>query len=150
MRAVVQRVLHARVIAEGVVRAEIDRGLFVLLALGFGDDADDLDWIVGKVHRLRVFDDDAGQMNLSVGQIGGSLCVVSQFTLVGDVRRGNRPSYATAMPVEAARAFWPRVEERFCSTGIHCAFGEFQAMMACEIVNDGPVTLWLDSADRRR
>jgi D-tyrosyl-tRNA(Tyr) deacylase len=150
MRAVVQRVRHARVVVEGLVRAEIDRGLFVLLGLGIGDGAEDLDWIVGKIQRLRVFDDDAGQMNLSVAQVGGGLCVVSQFTLLGDVRRGNRPSYSGAMPIEAARAFWPRVEERFLATGIPCGFGEFQAMMACEIVNDGPVTLWLDSAARRR
>lgn len=149
MRAVVQRVLRAQVVVEGVARAEIDRGLFVLLGLAIEDDVDDLDWIVGKIQRLRVFDDDAGQMNLSVAQVGGSLCVVSQFTLLGDVRRGNRPSYSSAMPIEAARAFWPRVEERFIATGIPCAFGEFQAMMTCGIVNDGPVTLWLDSADRR-
>jgi D-tyrosyl-tRNA(Tyr) deacylase len=150
MRAVVQRVLRARVVIGGAVRAEIGPGLFVLLGLGAGDGDADLDWIVGKIERLRVFDDPEGRMNLSAAQVGGALCVVSQFTLFGDVRRGNRPSYADAMPVDAARAFWPRVEARFRATGLPCAFGDFQAMMACDLVNDGPVTLLLDSADRAR
>ena len=149
MRAVVQRVSRARVVVDGAVRAEIGCGLFVLLGLGAGDTGEDLDWIAGKIERLRLFEDGDGRMNRSVGEVGGSLCVVSQFTLFGDARRGNRPSYSGAMPVEEARAFWPRVESRFRASGLPCAFGDFQAMMACDLVNDGPVTLWLDSGDRR-
>lgn len=149
MRAVVQRVSQARVLVDGRVCGEIGMGLFVLLGLGVQDTEDDLDWLAGKVERLRVFEDEAGRMNLSVAQVGGGLCVVSQFTLFGDARRGNRPSFTDAMSVEAARAFWPRVEYRFLSSGLPCAFGDFQAMMACELVNEGPVTVWLDSAERR-
>lgn len=143
-----QRVQRARVLAGGREVASIDCGLLVLLGLAQGDSREDLEWMAGKVARLRVFDDPEGRMNLSVGQIGGALCVVSQFTLLGDCRRGNRPSYSEAMPVEEARAFWLRVEEAFRATGLPCVFGEFQAEMAVELVNDGPVTLVLDSRQR--
>ncbi len=148
MRAVVQRVRRASVRIDGSESASIDRGLFVLLGLRAGDTAADLDWMAGKVSRLRVFEDADGKMNLSVGDVGGALAVVSQFTLYGDARRGNRPSYTEAMAVDDARAFWPAVEARFAATGVPCAFGRFQAMMDCELVNDGPVTLWLDSGER--
>lgn len=129
--------------------------MFVLVGLKAGDTIEDLEWIVHKVIHLRVFEDgpaEAGntKMNRSVAEVGGSLAVVSEFTLYGNVRRGHRPSWSEAMPVEEARAFWPRVEQRFLATGIPCIFGEFQAMMTCEIVNDGPVTLIVDSADRFR
>ncbi|HHW97772.1 MAG TPA: D-aminoacyl-tRNA deacylase [Myxococcota bacterium] len=145
MRAVVQRVTNARVIVGGRVVGQIGPGLFVLLGLKAGDTPKDLDWIAGKIERLRIFEDDAGLMNLSAGQVGGAICVVSQFTLYGDARKGNRPSFIEAMPVEQARAFWPQVQARFLQSGLECAFGDFQADMACELTNDGPVTIWLDS-----
>jgi D-tyrosyl-tRNA(Tyr) deacylase len=126
----------------------MDRGLLVFVGLRSGDTLDDLGWIAGKVSRLRVFDDADGRMNMSIREIGGSLCVISQFTLYGDCRKGNRPSWAEAMPVEEARAFWPTVERRFQATGIPCVFGQFQSMMAVELVNDGPVTVQIDSALR--
>ncbi|MBL6975574.1 MAG: D-tyrosyl-tRNA(Tyr) deacylase [Deltaproteobacteria bacterium] len=146
MKAVVQRVTKAQVCVEGRSTGSIETGLFVMVGLHVDDDAQDLDWLVGKVARLRVFEDDEGRMNRSVGDMGGSLLVVSEFTLYGDARKGNRPSYAKAMSVEQARAFWPRVEHAFQATGIPCAFGEFQTMMDCHLVNDGPVTLILDSS----
>ncbi|MBP7126678.1 D-tyrosyl-tRNA(Tyr) deacylase [Myxococcota bacterium] len=150
MRCVVQRVREARVLVEGRPAASLGVGLVVLVGLARGDDDGDLEWLAGKVARLRVFDDPAGRMNLSVDQVGGGICVVSQFTLLGDCRRGNRPSYTEAMPVEEARAFWPRVEAAFRATGIPCVFGEFQAQMTVELANDGPVTLVLDSRLRER
>jgi D-tyrosyl-tRNA(Tyr) deacylase len=148
MRAVVQRVRRSRIAIGGETAGETGPGLFVLVGLRSGDTAEDLDWIAGKVSRLRVFEDPEGKMNLAVGDVDGALAVVSEFTLYGDASRGNRPSYSAAMPVEEARAFWPRVEARFRATGLPCAFGRFQAMMDCEIVNDGPVTIIVDSADR--
>lgn len=148
MRAVVQRVSRARVVVDGAEVASMGPGLFVLLGLRAGDGPDDLAWLAGKVARLRVFEDDAGRMNLGVADVGGTLGVVSQFTLYGDARKGNRPSFTEAMPSDAARAFWPSVEDAFRATGLPCVFGRFQAMMACELVNDGPVTIWLDSGER--
>ncbi|NOZ02228.1 MAG: D-tyrosyl-tRNA(Tyr) deacylase [Deltaproteobacteria bacterium] len=160
MKAVVQRVKRASITTghespgsgtrESVNLGSMGIGLFVLLGLMDGDTDEDLDWVAGKIGRLRVFDDDDGKMNLSLADVGGTLAVVSQFTLCGDVRRGNRPSWSRAMPVSEARDFWPRVRRRFEGLGIDCIFGRFQAMMDCEIVNDGPVTLIVDSADRRR
>ena len=128
MRAVVQRVRRASVRIDGSESASIDRGLFVLLGLRAGDTAADLDWMAGKVSRLRVFEDADGKMNLSVGDVGGALAVVSQFTLYGDARRGNRPSYTEAMAVDDARAFWPAVEARFAATGIPCPDGPVFAL----------------------
>lgn len=149
MRCVVQRVSGARVTVERREVARLGRGLMVFVGLRRGDTIEDLDWIAGKVSRLRIFEDDQGRMNLSAGDVQGGLCVISQFTLYGDCRKGNRPSWTDAMDVEEARAFWPMVERRFLSTGLPCVFGEFQAMMDVELVNDGPVTIPLDSADRR-
>jgi D-tyrosyl-tRNA(Tyr) deacylase len=141
-------VSRARVTVDGVETGAIGRGLFVLVGLRDGDGPEDLEYVVSKVERLRIFDDAAGKMNLAVREAGGSLLVVSEFTLYGDTRRGNRPSWIAAMPVEAARAFWPSVEARFAATGLPCAWGRFQAMMDCDIVNDGPVTLLVDSSER--
>lgn len=150
MRFVIQRVKRARIVADGVDCGEIGRGLFVMVGLRQKDSLEDLHYLVNKTKNLRVFDDSEGRMNLSVVDVGGSLAVVSQFTLYGDVRRGNRPSWSLAMPVEEARAFWPKVEESFLATGVPCIFGVFQARMECEILNEGPVTLILDSEERLR
>ena len=150
MRAVVQRVSRARILVDGRVDGQIGAGLFVLVGLKRGDTREDLAYLVKKITKLRIFEDEQGKMNLSVQDVGGSLAVVSQFTLYGDTRAGNRPSWSQAMPVEEAREFWPTVEQAFTSSGVRCIFGRFQEMMDCEIVNSGPVTIILDSADRFR
>ena len=150
MRAVVQRVSRARILVDGSAIGEMGRGLFVLVGMKKGDTLEDLSYIVKKVTKLRIFEDEQGKMNLSVQDVGGELAIVSQFTLYADTRAGNRPSWSEAMPVEEAREFWPKVEDAFSRVGIRCIFGKFQEMMDCEIVNSGPVTIVIDSADRLR
>lgn len=159
MRAVIQRVVRARIEADGCLCGGMGPGLFVMVGLKSGDTGEDLDWLAHKVVHLRVFDEEpaagqgggrAARMSRSIVEVGGSLAVVSEFTLYGDLRRGHRPSWSQAMPVAEARVFWPRVEARFLATGIPCVFGRFQAMMTCEIVAHGPVTLILDSEERFR
>ena len=150
MRAVVQRVSSASVSIGGEVVSRIGTGLVVLVAVG-RDDADaDADYIVEKTVHLRIFPDSEGRFDRSLADVGGSLLVVSQFTLYGDVRRGRRPSFTEAAPPDAASARFADVVERFRATGIPVETGQFQAMMDVALVNDGPVTLVLDSADRRR
>ena len=145
MRAVVQRVSRARVIVDGVVRGEIDRGLLVLLGVAKGDSDTEAVYLAGKTAGLRIFEDGAGKMSLSLKDVGGKVLVVSQFTLYGDCRRGLRPSFdAAAPPAEAERLY-----ERFCELlrqgGLEVQTGVFQAMMEVQLVNDGPVTILLDS-----
>ena len=150
MRAVVQRVSSASVSIDGKVVSRVQTGLVVLVAVG-RDDADaDADYIVEKTVHLRVFPDAEGRFDRSVEDIGGSLLVVSQFTLYGDVRRGRRPSFTEAAPPDEAVARFDDVVERFRATGVPVETGQFQAMMDVALVNDGPVTLVLDSADRHR
>ena len=150
MRAVIQRVSSAFVSIDGEVVSRIRMGLVVLVAVG-RDDADaDADYIVEKTVHLRVFPDAEGRFDRSVEDVGGSLLVVSQFTLYGDVRRGRRPSFTEAAPPDEAVARFDDVVERFRATGVPVETGQFQAMMDVALVNDGPVTLMLDSADRRR
>ncbi|MCY4450059.1 MAG: D-aminoacyl-tRNA deacylase [Chloroflexi bacterium] len=150
MRAVVQRVSSASVSIDGKVVSRVQTGLVVLVAVG-RDDADaDADYIVEKTVHLRVFPDAEGRFDRSVEDVGGSLLVVSQFTLYGDVRRGRRPSFTEAAPPDEAVARFADVVERFRATGVPVETGQFQAMMDVALVNDGPVTLMLDSADRRR
>jgi D-tyrosyl-tRNA(Tyr) deacylase len=139
VRAVVQRVREAAVAVEGREVARIGRGLLVLLAVKAGDGPEQADRIAGKLERLRVFDDAEGRMNLSVRDIDGELLVVSQFTLYGDARKGNRPSYVEAAPPEEAEPLYERVREALGAQG-----GEFGARMQVELVNDGPVTLLLE------
>lgn len=150
MRAVIQRVSSASVSIDGEAVSRIETGLVVLVAVG-RDDADaDADYIVEKTVHLRVFPDAEGRFDRSVEDVGGSLLVVSQFTLYGDVRRGRRPSFTEAAPPDEAVARFADVVERFRATGVPVETGQFQAMMDVALVNDGPVTLMLDSADRRR
>ena len=149
MRAVVQRVSSAAVSVGGDQIASIGPGLMVLVGLGVADGLDELDYLARKIVSLRVFEDADGKMNLSVAETGGELLLVSQFTLYGNTRKGCRPSFVDAMPVERARAFWPQVERRFLETGLACRFGVFQGDMSCTIVNEGPVTIIIDSSDRR-
>ena len=140
-----QRVSRAAVRVDGAVVGEIGRGLLVLLGVGREDAADDADALADKVAHLRVFSDEAGQMNLSALQVGGAVLVVSQFTLYGDARRGRRPSYIEAAAPEAANELYRRFVSRVAAAGLPVAEGVFRAHMEVELVNDGPVTLLLDS-----
>ena len=145
MRAVVQRVKESNVTVDGAVTGRIGQGLMVLIGVEDGDTEKDAEYIAKKVSALRVFDDENGVMNLSVQDIGGEILAVSQFTLLGDVRKGNRPSYFTAAGPEEADALYRRVIELIEAKGIHVEEGVFQAEMMVEIHNDGPVTILLES-----
>lgn len=146
MRAVVQRVARARVTVEGRVTGEIARGLLVLLGAGAGDGPADLAYVVDKVVHLRIFPDDAGKMNRSVLDAGGGVLVVSQFTLYGDARQGRRPAFTGALEPVAARRLYEDALAAIRAAGVaHVGAGEFAADMAVELVNDGPVTILLDS-----
>jgi len=146
MRAVVQRVTRAQVTMQGEVTGKIGRGIAVLLAVGNDDTKSDADYLVEKIVGLRIFEDDGGKMNLSVADIRGEILVVSQFTLYGDVRRGKRPSFDAAAPPQRARELYEYLVERIRATGLVCETGRFQETMQLELVNDGPVTILLDSA----
>ena len=145
MRAVVQRVSRARVTVEGEVVGQIGLGLLVLLGVGEGDDEGAAEYLAEKTVGLRVFEDDAGKMNRSVAEAGGAVLVVSQFTLYGDVRKGKRPSFDRAAKPEAANRLYEHFVQRVRAAGVQCETGRFQAMMDVELVNDGPVTILLDS-----
>jgi D-tyrosyl-tRNA(Tyr) deacylase len=145
VRAVVQRVAEARVSVGDEVVGAIARGLCVLLGVGRGDTAADADVLCRKVVALRVFEDDAGRLARSLADVRGALLVVSQFTLYGDVRGGRRPSFTEAAPAEQAETLYGRFVERARADGLAVATGRFRARMALALVNDGPVTLVLDT-----
>ncbi|WP_239493322.1 D-aminoacyl-tRNA deacylase [Luteitalea sp. TBR-22] len=145
MRAVLQRVRSASVTVEGRVTGEIGAGFLVLLGVEVGDTAADLAYIVDKTAALRVFPDADGRMNVDIRQAGGALLVVSQFTLAGDCRKGRRPSWDGAARPEEARAWYERALEAWRAHGLPVEAGVFQADMQVALVNDGPVTLLLDS-----
>ena len=145
MRAVVQRVGRATVKVGDEITGEIGKGLLVLLGVGQGDSEGDANYLAEKVAGLRIFEDEAGKMNLSVGEIGGAVLAVSQFTLFGDVRRGKRPSFDAAARPERARELYEAFVEQVRALGLHCETGRFQEMMEVELVNRGPVTILLDS-----
>ena len=145
MRAVVQRVTSARVTVDDRVTGEIGAGLLVLVGVDQHDGPSDVQYIAAKIRDLRIFSDDAGKMNLSVLDRQGSVLVVSQFTLSGDARNGRRPSFATAAPPQIARALYEDVVRELSASGLRVETGEFQAMMQVALVNDGPVTILLDS-----
>ncbi len=153
MRAVVQRVTSARVTVGDRVTGEIANGLLVFVGVEKGDAEADVAYVAGKIRDLRIFEDEGDgdrppRMNRSVVDVGGSVLVVSQFTLAGDVRRGRRPSFDDAAPPEQARVLYQRVVETLAAAGVPVATGEFQAMMRVQLENDGPVTILIDS--RRR
>ncbi len=145
MRAVIQRVEEARVTVEGRVVGEIPKGLLVLLAIEASDGLGDLAFLKKKILNLRVFEDEQGKMNLSLRDVGGSLLMVSQFTLYGDSRKGNRPSYSRAAPPTQAKKLYQELIEQLRWEGVTVEAGKFQAMMKVALVNDGPVTLIVDS-----
>lgn len=145
MKAVVQRVSRARVLIGGAETAAIGRGLSVLLGVAEGDTAAQASWMAGKIARLRIFADDEGQMNRSVGDVGGEVLLVSQFTLLGDARRGNRPSFTQAAEPPLAEQLYLETVETIRSEGIPVKTGNFGAMMEVELANDGPVTIILES-----
>lgn len=146
MRAVVQRVSRAQVTVGSQDAGEIGRGLLVLLGIAQDDTETDANYLADKIIGLRVFEDAGGKMNCAVQEVAGSVLVVSQFTLYGDVRRGKRPSFDAAAPPERARILYEYFIERIHSAGIRCETGRFQEMMQVELVNDGPVTILLDSS----
>lgn len=145
MRAVVQRVARAEVRVEGQVTGTIGQGLLVLLGVGKDDGEADARALADKLAALRVFEDDAGKMNRSVTDVGGGVLVVSQFTLFGDARKGNRPSFVDAAPPETANALYERLCALLRERGLPVGTGVFRAHMDVELVNDGPVTILLDS-----
>ena len=146
MRIVVQRVLEASVDVEGAVVGRIGQGLLVLLGVGRADGPADVEYIAGKIRDLRVFEGEDGKMNKSVGEVGGSVLLVSQFTLYGDVRKGRRPSFDAAAPPDVGRALYEDVVRAVRQAGLAVETGVFQAMMRVHLVNDGPVTIVLDSS----
>jgi D-tyrosyl-tRNA(Tyr) deacylase len=145
MRAVVERVSLAKVTVNGTISGEIGLGLLVLLGVGNDDAEADATYMAEKICGLRIFEDDDGKMNRSVIDVGGSVLAVSQFTLYGDVRRGKRPSFDAAAPPEPARRLYEMFVERIRAAGLRCETGRFQEMMRVELVNEGPVTILLDS-----
>jgi D-tyrosyl-tRNA(Tyr) deacylase len=145
MRAVVQRVSRASVKVGGELAGEIGKGLLVLLGVAREDSEADADYLAEKVAGLRIFEDDAGKMNLNVMDAGGEVLAVSQFTLLGDVRRGKRPSFDAAARQEGAKELYEYFVERVRGLGLRCETGRFQEMMEVELVNTGPVTILLDS-----
>jgi D-aminoacyl-tRNA deacylase len=145
MRAVVQRVSRAQVTVNGEITGRIGLGMLVLLGVGGDDTEADAIYLVEKIVGLRVFEDDQGKMNRSVRDVGGSLLAVSQFTLYGDVRRGKRPSFDAAARPEKARELYEFFVEKIRAAGLSCETGRFQEMMSLELVNEGPVTILLDS-----
>jgi D-tyrosyl-tRNA(Tyr) deacylase len=145
MRAVVQRVTEARVEVAGGLVGEIGAGLLVLIGVAHEDTDSDVQYLVDKIANLRIFDDSEGKMNRSLLETHGSMLVVSQFTLYGDVRRGRRPSYSDAAEPKKANQRYEDFVERVKAIGIHVETGVFQAMMRVSLTNDGPVTILLDS-----
>jgi D-tyrosyl-tRNA(Tyr) deacylase len=146
MRAVVQRVRRAQVSVNGEIAGKIGWGLLVLLGVAATDSESDAAYLAEKIAGLRIFEDASEKMNLSVAEIGGSILAVSQFTLYGDVRRGKRPSFDAAAPPTVARPLYEYFVQEIRNAGLPCETGRFQENMQVELVNDGPVTILLDSA----
>ena len=145
MRAVVQRVFNASVRVSGKTIGEIGKGIVVFLGVHINDTEQDCGYIADKILNLRIFDDSDGKMNLSVSDIKGEALIVSQFTLYGDTRKGRRPSYNDAAPPEKGNSYYKKVVEIIKSSGIKTETGEFGALMEVEYINDGPVTILVDS-----
>ncbi len=145
MRAVVQRVTEARVRVAGKIVGEIGRGLMVLIGISTHDTEADAAWLADKLASLRIFEDDDGKMNLACAEIGGSILAVSQFTLLGDARQGRRPSFTMAARPELAEPLYEQVVSILRDRGLNVQTGQFRTEMKVELINDGPVTMLLDS-----
>lgn len=149
MRLLIQRVREASVTIEGEVRSQIGQGLLVLVGIEEADGDEDIEWLAGKLLRLRIFDDEQGVMNLDVQQVGGELLIVSQFTLFASTRKGNRPSYIRSAGEAISRPLYERFVRRVEELSERAVgTGEFGADMQVALVNDGPVTIWIDSRNR--
>lgn len=148
MRAVVQRVSAAAVSVAGEVVGRIDGGLLVLLGVGATDEARDVEWMADKLVGLRIFENDAGRFDAALPDVGGAVLLISQFTLFGDVRRGRRPSFSAAADPAHAEPLYERVAEAIRARGVPVATGRFGARMQVQLVNEGPVTILLDSRER--
>lgn len=148
MRLVIQRVFRASVTVAGDIVGAIDRGFLVLAGVGLGDTGADAEWLAKKTAGLRVFEDAEGKMNLSLAEVGGAALVVSQFTLYADCRKGNRPSFTAAAPPAEGERLYLEYVGHLRAAGLPVQTGVFRADMRVELVNDGPVTLCLDSVDR--
>jgi len=144
MRTLLQRVSRAEVRVAGVVKGRIGRGFCLLVGFTHDDGAEQVAWMADKVRGLRLFGDAEGKMNLALGDVAGAVLVVSQFTLYGDARKGRRPSFIDAAPPDAAEALYRQFVARLRDDGVGVETGEFGAMMEVDLVNDGPVTLWLE------
>jgi D-tyrosyl-tRNA(Tyr) deacylase len=145
MRAVIQRVKSAEVYVDGRVSGKIEKGLLILVGVGKGDGETDISFLTSKIPELRIFEDESGKFNLSLKEIGGEVLVVSQFTLYADCRKGRRPSFTEAEEPGTARQLYEQFVSRLRRQGVTVRTGEFQAKMEVRLINDGPVTLLLDS-----
>lgn len=147
MRAVVQRVARSSVTCDGRLLGATGRGLLILLGITHGDTAEEARYLAQKVAHLRIFEDDQGKMNLSLVDVGGAALVVSQFTLYADCRRGRRPAFTAAAPPAVAEPLYNRFVHALAGEGVEVSTGEFGGHMLVELVNDGPVTIWLDTEE---
>ncbi len=148
MRAVIQRVLRANVSVGGETIAAIGKGLLLLIGIGKGDARKDIEYLAGKIVNLRIFEDDSGKMNLNIKQVSGEILSIPQFTLFGDVRKGNRPGFDRAGPPETAVELWHELNGELRKQNIPVVEGRFGAHMQVELINDGPVTLWIDTSEQ--
>lgn len=149
MRVVIQRVIRARVKVDDIIRGEIEKGLLILLGIEDADTMEDIEWLCGKISRLRIFDDENGIMNLSVEDIKGNILMVSQFTLHASTKKGNRPSYIKAAKPEFANEMYELFIKKIKEiTHLNIQTGIFGAMMQVELINDGPVTIIIDSKNK--
>ena len=149
MRVVIQRVLRSEVSIAGNIVGKIGKGLMILLGVEAADTQEDIDWLCGKISRLRIFDDENGVMNLDITQVGGEALVVSQFTLYASTKKGNRPSYIRSAPEPVSRPMYEKFLTTLSATlGKEVEHGEFGAEMEVSLINDGPVTICIDSRNR--
>lgn len=148
MRALIQRVTRAKVEVDERVTGEIGAGLLILVCAMQGDTEAEAEKLAGRISKLRIFKDEAGKMNRAIADIGGACLVVSQFTLAADTSRGNRPGFSTAAPPDEGNRLYQHFSNILRNLGLPVANGEFGADMAVSLVNDGPVTIWMDTADR--
>ena len=146
MRALIQRVAHARVEVDGATIGQTGPGLLILVCAMQGDTTEDTEKLAAKIHKLRIFRDDAGKMNLALKDTGGGALVVSQFTLAADTRSGNRPGFSTAAPPDVGERLYLHFAHSLRGLGVPVETGQFGAEMAVHLLNDGPVTIWLDTA----